>query len=276
MFVPSEYLLNEKVFSSKIIIHFIEAVMAYFSAPDGWRLHYQENGTGHLVFVLPGSTSSSVFHQKDIARLSGHYHAISLDFRGTGQSGRMDVWPEDWWQQAAHDVAALIVYLGHENAALIGTSGGAIIALWCAILFPNRVRAVIADSAGYDIPPERLREGIANRRRYEPALVRFWQSAHGDDWLQVIEADSEFLLQKANAGGCWYGEELAKVRCPVLISGSLQDEFYPDLDEQAVQMARRIMESEVFLFNGGSHPLMWSRAEEFYRVAESFLAKHSN
>jgi valacyclovir hydrolase len=249
--------------------------MPYFAAPDGWRLHYREAGTGYLVFVLPGSTSSSAFHQNDIARLSEYYRAVSLDFRGTGQSGRMSVWPEDWWQQAARDVAALIVHLGYESAALIGTSGGAIIALWCAILFPDRVSAVIADSAGHHIPPGRLREGIAIRRKYEPGSVRFWQEAHGDDWRQVIEADSEFILQKASGGGCWYGKELARVRCPVLISGSLRDEFYPDLDEQAGQMARQIMKAEVFLVNRGSHPLIWSRAEDFYRVAESFLVEYA-
>jgi valacyclovir hydrolase len=250
--------------------------MPYFTATDGWQLHHLEAGSGSLVIVLPGSTASSAIHQNDIERLKGRYRAVSLDFRGTGKSGRISVWPNDWWQQAARDISALIAHLGYERAALIGTSGGAIVGLWCAILFPDQVSAVIADSVGYCLPPERLREEIANRRKYEPGAVQFWRDAHGDDWRQVIEADCAFLLEKADGGGTWYGEELAKVRCPVLISGSLNDEFYPDLPEQAREMAQQIPEAQVFLVNGGNHPLIWSRADAFYRVAESFLEKHAS
>jgi valacyclovir hydrolase len=257
------------------ISDFSGGVMPYFTAPDGWQLHYREAGSGSLVMVLPGSTASSVYHQNDIQRLKERYRAVSLDFRGTGQSGRMGVWPNDWWQQAARDVSSLIAHLGYESAALIGTSGGAIIALWCAILFPDQLSAVVADSVGHHLPPERLREEIANRRKYDPDSVRFWQDAHGDDWRQVIEADCEFMLEKADRGAEWFGEELAKVRCPVLISGSLSDEFYPDLPEQARQMAQQLPEAQVFLVDGGNHPLIWSRADDFYRAAESFLAKHA-
>jgi valacyclovir hydrolase len=249
--------------------------MPYFSAPDGWQLYYLEAGNGSLVIVLPGSTSSSVFHQNDIVRLKERYRAVSLDFRGTGKSGRMSVWPSGLWQQAARDISGLIAHLGCRKASLIGTSGGAIIALWFAILFPDQVSAVIADSAGYRLPPERLRREIANRRKYEPESVRFWRDAHGDDWQQVIEADCAFMLEMANQGAEWYGEALAKVRCPVLITGSLRDEFYPDLSEQARRMAQQIPEAQVFLVNGGNHPLIWSRADDFYRAAESFLAKHA-
>ncbi len=249
--------------------------MPYFTAPDGWQLHYLEAGTGPLVIVLPGSTASSVHHQNDIARLKGHYRAVSLDFRGTGKSGRMSVWPQDWWQQAARDVSVLIAHLEYGKAELIGTSGGAIVALWCAILFPDKVSAVIADSVGYRLPPERLRREIANRRKYEPGAVRFWRDAHGDDWQQVIEADCAFLLGETDQDCGWLGEELAKISCPVLISGSLSDEFYPDLVEQACEMAQLIPEANVYLVNEGNHPLIWSRPDDFYRVAEPFLAKHA-
>ena len=135
--------------------------MPYFIAPDGWQLYYREGGSGSLIIILPGSTASSVYHQNDILRRKGRYRAAALDLRGTGQSGRIDVWPNDWWQQAAQDVSALITHLGYQRAALIGTSGGAIIALWCSILFPEQVRAVVADSVGHCLPPEKLREEIA-------------------------------------------------------------------------------------------------------------------
>lgn len=130
--------------------------MPYFEV-EGCRLYYREQGSGDLVLVLPGNTASSVHHQGDLARLSKQYCAVSLDYRGTGESGRIDVWPDDWWQRNARDVAALICHLGFKKAALIGTSGGAHVALWCAILFPDIVAAVVADSAGNHLHPDRIR-----------------------------------------------------------------------------------------------------------------------
>lgn len=248
--------------------------MPDFTAPDGWRLHYTQQGAGPLVLVLPGSTSASAHHHQDLLRLSQHqYQAVSLDFRGTGKSGRIAVWPDDWWQQNARDAAALITHLGYEQAAVIGTSGGGIAALWCAILFPDKVRAVIADSIGHHLPPDFLRGEIANRRRYAPESVGFWHAAHGDDWQAVVEADCEFLLRQADQGAGWYGESLSQLRCPVLLTGSLHDEFYPDLPEQAGHMARQIPDAQVFLVNGGSHPLIWSRADDFYDAALPFLTR---
>jgi hypothetical protein len=39
-----------------------------------------------------------------------------------------------------------------------------------------------------------------------------------------------------------------------------------------VAMASQISESQLVLFNGGDHPLMWTRAARFRRVADNFLA----
>jgi pimeloyl-ACP methyl ester carboxylesterase len=81
------------------------------------------------------------------------------------------------------------------------------------------------------------------------------------------------MLRFAERGGRMFDERLATIKCPVLFTGSLHDEFYPDLEIQFGQMARQILNSQVYLVNGGGHPLMWSCAREFYNVIEPFLVK---
>lgn len=237
------------------------------------RLFYRERGTGPLLIILPGNTSSSAMHQRELVEFSRNYHAIALDLLGTGQSERLDVWPEDWWQQGARDVLALIDQLGEHPAILVGTSGGAVIALWAAILGSGLVRSVIADSLTEVLAPEVIRAEIRSRERKTPDQMAFWRDAHGPDWEQVVAADSRILLAFADRGGDWFGGRLKEIQCPVLISASLTDDLLPDTGVQIPRMSAQIPESEVFLVNGGGHPLMGSRSDAFHAVAAGFLAR---
>ncbi len=245
--------------------------MPYFTC-DGQRLYYREQGSGPLLLILPGNTASSACHSGELDYFSQRYRTVALDFLGTGQSDRVAVWPDDWWTRGAQHAGALIEQLGGERAIVMGTSGGAIIALWTAILYGERVRAVIADSTGEHLPPDQLRAEMRGRAARTPGQVRFWQSAHGDDWEQVVEADTDFLLRFADRGGDCFGGRLGEIGCPVLFSASLYDSSIPAAGDQLSAMSAQVPGSWLFLVNGGDHPLMWSRPEPFRRMCNAFLS----
>ena len=236
------------------------------------RLFYREQGKGSLLLLLPGNTASSACYDGELNYFSSHYRAVSLDFWGTGQSDRADVWPENWWEIGAEDAVALIQHLGEEKALIVGTSGGAIAALLMAILFPEQVQAVVADSCIQRYPAALLRMVVAERRQRSEKQIAFWQIAHGDDWEQVIEADSECLRRVAALGDLdWTQGRLRNIRCPVLLTASLLDRSLPDVGRKICGMAEQIPESRVLFVNGGDHPLMWSRREDFFHVCMYFL-----
>jgi pimeloyl-ACP methyl ester carboxylesterase len=145
------------------------------------------------------------------------------------------------------------------------------VALLMAAIYPERVRAVVADSFAERLDPNRLRAEVAERRKREPGAVAFWRHAQGDDWEQVVEADSELLLRLANRGGDWLRGRLPQVRCPVLFTASLRDQLVPNAAADCARMAARLPGSEVFLVNAGWHPLMWSQPTAFRRVVDGFL-----
>ena len=59
------------------------------------------------------------------------------------------------------------------------------------------MRAVIADSCVERWSPEQLQAAVAERARRTPEQVAFWQHAHGNDWQQVVNADTRLLRQLA-------------------------------------------------------------------------------
>jgi pimeloyl-ACP methyl ester carboxylesterase len=191
---------------------------------------------------------------------------------GTGQSERLGVWPDDWWLENAWAAIALLDHLAEARAIVVGTSGGAVIALLMAQCAPERVRAVIADSCVARQPPDILTAAVADRHSRHPDGVAFWRAMHGHDWEQVVEADSDLMLRLARRDGRFFQRSLSEVRCPVLLTGSLQDSMLFNGPGQMVEMAGQIPESQLVLINGGDHPLIWSRPERFRHIADSFLA----
>ncbi len=238
----------------------------------GMRLHYLEQGSGPLVVLLPGNTASSAHMRGDVDRLAARYRAVALDLPGTGQSDRIERWPDDWWGLGAEAAAALIDHLGAVPAIALGTSGGGVIALRLALDAPERVRAVVADSCVDRRDPADLLATADGRDPHDPGAAAFWVHGHGPDWAQVVAADSAMIRRFAAAGGDWFGERLAAIACPVLLTGSLTDTLLPEVATRQIAMARQIPGCQVWQVNGGDHPLMWTRPDAFYRAVFAFLA----
>ena len=244
--------------------------MPYFKS-NHRKLFYREQGQGPLLLILPGSTASSACHQGELNYFSAHFHAVSLDFCGTGKSDKSQHWPEDWWTRGAHDAAALVEHLGEETCVVMGTSGGGVVALLMAQLYPQRVQAVVADSCTSRFPPEEIPAVVSARENPQPEQIAFWEFAHGSDWEQVVKADSSLLLRFAERGGQWLNGQLSTIQCPVLFTASLGDELLFNVGEEVLGMSQQIKCGHVFMTREGTHPLMWSCPEDFRCACDAFL-----
>ena len=86
------------------------------------RLFYREQGQGPLLLILHGNTASSAAHVGELAYFGQSHHGVVLDFPGTGQSERVDVWSDEWWLQGAWAAVALMDQLSVAQGIVMGTS----------------------------------------------------------------------------------------------------------------------------------------------------------
>jgi len=236
------------------------------------RLFYRQQGSGPLLVILPGNTASSAHLKGELAYFSNRFHVVALDFLGTGQSDRVAIWADDWWLQGANQITALINHLGYDQALLMGASGGAVAALLTAIHFPMYIRGVIADSFVDQAPPEAFRARvIADRAQRKPEQIRFWQTGHGDDWNQVVAADTVMLEHFVDQGANWFQGQLDQVQCPVLLTASLRDSLIQPVTRNFCGMIEKIPDCRLYLHPEGGHPLMWSEPGVFRTVSDQFL-----
>ncbi|HEX8366772.1 MAG TPA: alpha/beta hydrolase [Allosphingosinicella sp.] len=118
--------------------------MKQFTAADGERIAYRDEGAGRPVVLLHGLMAHSGFFASQAA-LAGDFRLISIDLRGHGASraagGALTV------RQLAEDVAGIAESLDLQGAVGIGWSLGASV-LWHVLAGPTGGRfagAVVVD-----------------------------------------------------------------------------------------------------------------------------------
>lgn len=118
----------------------------FFTARDGARLAFSDEGTGLPVLCLAGLTRT----MGDFAYLAPHLAGVRLirmDYRGRGQS--------QWTgaatysiPQEAEDAMALLDHLGVDRAAVIGSSRGGLIAMYLAATAKARLQGILLNDVG--------------------------------------------------------------------------------------------------------------------------------
>jgi len=230
-------------------------------------------GAGPLLVILPGNTASSAAHENEINYFADRYCAASIDFLGTGKSDRLAHWTVDWWEAGSHQIASLIEHLHYEDAILLGSSGGAITAIATAINYPEKIKAVIADSFALHFTEAMYTHNVLEGRTNPTEQQRmFWTAMHGPDWQTIIDNDSKMIKQVVeNGGACIKGAPEA-IECPVLLTFSEHDSFLPNVKDTATELKAKITNCKVKIFSDGDHPLIWTNPNNFFASADSFLS----
>ena len=117
---------------------------------NGIAIHLAEAGSGPVVLLCHGFPESwySWRHQLKALAEAG-YHAVAPDMRGYGQTGQ----PQDIDQYSLFhlvgDMVGVLDALAAPQAVVVGHDWGAPVAWHCALLRPDRFRAVAALSVPF-------------------------------------------------------------------------------------------------------------------------------
>jgi pimeloyl-ACP methyl ester carboxylesterase len=121
-----------------------------FIETNGIRMHIAECGTGPLVVLCHGFPESwySWRHQLQALAEAG-FHVAAPDMRGYGQTDRPEAIEQYTLLHLVGDVVGLLDALSADKAVIAGHDWGAPVAWHCALLRPDRFRAVIGLSVPF-------------------------------------------------------------------------------------------------------------------------------
>jgi pimeloyl-ACP methyl ester carboxylesterase len=113
-------------------------------------MHIAECGAGPLVVLCHGFPESwySWRHQLQALAEAG-FHAVAPDMRGYGQTDRPEAIEQYTLLHLTGDIVGLLDALSADKAVIAGHDWGAPVAWHCALLRPDRFRAVIGLSVPF-------------------------------------------------------------------------------------------------------------------------------
>ena len=123
--------------------------MPHFTARDGTKLAYSDQGSGLPVLCLAGLTRN----MRDFDFVAPHLtdiRMIRMDYRGRGASDWADPATYSVAQESA-DVLELLDHLGLDSVAIIGASRGGLIAMALSAMAPARLKGVCLNDIGPEL-----------------------------------------------------------------------------------------------------------------------------
>lgn len=248
---------------------------------------YQLNGHGEVVLFLHGIGGNRHNWDGQLAHFGSSFRAVSMDFRGYGDSDGID----DGFEFAdfASDPLRVLDALEADRAHVVGLSMGGLVAQALYARAPERVASlslVACRSAAEPLLPSARREAFIRERleplrtggsdalaeSLAPSLIGKRASGHARDQvmasLRKVRPESYFRIMEARMRIAPF-LDLARIAVPVLVVGSDEDTVAPL--EQMQQLASSIPGARLAAIHGAGHLINLEQPEEFNHVLTEFL-----
>ena len=113
-----------------------------FFEKEGVSLYYEVQGEGKPMMMIHGACVDAGLYENTARLLAKHYKVIIYDRRGSSRSVAQEGVAYDLDTQV-EDARDLLLHLGIEQAILVGTSAGAILAHRFLMLYPDMVERIL-------------------------------------------------------------------------------------------------------------------------------------
>lgn len=247
--------------------------MSYFYYQSK-RIYFKASGSGKPVIFLHGDAVSSMMFEPLLPLYEGRFRTILIDFLGHGKSERVEQFPAELWIEEARQTIALLEHLNLGKVNLVGTSGGAWVAINTALARSDLVDKVVADSfdgrtLGDDFAENLILERRASKK--DEMAVGFYQWCLGDEWERVVDMNTEALITCAREKLPLFIKPLHELKVPLLLMGSEKDDMCrPDFQKEYEGIAKETG-AGIELFPEGIHPAILSNAEQAAERIRRFL-----
>ncbi|MED3561623.1 2-succinyl-6-hydroxy-2,4-cyclohexadiene-1-carboxylate synthase [Bacillus xiapuensis] len=265
---------------------------------ENLQYHVEICGTGFPLLLLHGFTGDSSTWTPFCSVWGGHSKLIIPDIIGHGKTEISQDLNRYKMESAARDLNLLFDRLGINQVDVLGYSMGGRLALSFAILYPEKVRKLILESASPGLETEEERKNrcmndlkLANRIKEHgiESFVDYWEKIPLFSTMEQIPDKTKKVIRQqrltnspvglensligmgTGAQPSWWGN-LQLLNCNVLILSGEKDLKFCGIAEKMNQKLK--MASWVVVENRG-HAIHVEDAEKFGTIVSDFLSNNT-
>jgi pimeloyl-ACP methyl ester carboxylesterase len=233
---------------------------------NGLKMYYEIHGTGRPLVLLHGAFGTATVYPA----LAKDRQVIAVELQGHGHTADID--RPLTYDQMADDTAALLKELKIEQADFFGYSMGGSVGLAIAIRHPKLVRKLAingsrAGSMADTFEPAAFKQFGSLPADFAPPMLK-------DPYDKVAPDPKQWptLVAKIKKSGLEFKgfapADLKAIKAPVLITQGDRDGTRV---EHAVEMFRLIPNSQLAVFPGADHFLIWQSPEKLLPPIAAFF-----
>lgn len=220
-------------------------------------LYYQEKGEGEVFILLHGNGENGSYFDKQMTFFSDHYRVIAVDTRGHGKSPR-GIAPFTM-EQFARDLNELMISLEISKAIILGFSDGANIAMKFALMYPDKVKALILN--GGNVNTKGIKRTIQMPIEIGYRIARLFAGKS-----EEAKRNMEILGLMVNEPNIQF-DELHSIHAPTLVIAGTKDMVKRGHTEE---IAKNIPDARIVIMQG-DHFIANKESDRFNREVALFL-----
>ncbi len=261
--------------------------MPHFKLRDGADLHYERQGNGPPLFLVPGLGGDGRWWTGNVPELAQKFTVVVHDHRGTGRSTLSNI--RYSVEQMADDALQLIEGLGFDKVHWCGHSTGGAMGQVLAIDHPRRIDRLVLSAtwARTDAFFRRLFEvrALMLEKLGPAAYQKASALALNSPWW-IRDHDADLTAAEARAGETMPEPSIVLSRIAAIIDHDRRDQLQKieartlaicARDDMVTplyfteELARLIPDARAYVLPDGGHFFPNVHAAEFRRVMTAFL-----
>jgi pimeloyl-ACP methyl ester carboxylesterase len=240
------------------------------------KIHYStyksQKNAGNLLLIHDNGQSSKIF-DSEIKFYSSYFNVMTVDLSGHGKSQSTEDKKNNFWISNAIAISELCEKNKFNRFSVIGIGGGGLVGLNIALINPNIIKNIFAESLpgldpdfGYMNNILQYRENIKNSN-----IKNFFSSLNGSKWEKILDNDSDMLKTFTKNGGSYLIGDSKQINSHILLAGSSGYDLIPDIEDRLREMSSSFKKTQVHIFSSAKYPLIVNKNHEYRTLTLNYL-----